>query len=205
MAETKYSEAEILQARERLARAFARLSTLVAGVPERMQTLERSRADAFNRVKEAQTLLENERAINAQRDSLSESAKEQLQLVEDRVRDAQLLISERDASIADLHSTLSSVEKELNKRDLELASTKETVLSLEERMMSLQDEHEHIVRQLELLREERDKAIKDLREKNTDDEAFALKFTRDERLQLLKTVDTLIERVDELTSSNGHR
>ncbi|HET9137269.1 MAG TPA: hypothetical protein VFO76_11570 [Candidatus Kapabacteria bacterium] len=204
MADSKHTEAEIIQARERLARAFTRLSTLVAGIPERIQTLERSRSDANNRVKEAQTLLEKERAINAQRDSLSESAKEQLQIAEERIRDGQSLVSERDASIAELHSTLSSLEKELHKRDMELASSKENVLSLEERMLGLQDENMQIVRQLEELREERDRATAELQNKKSDEDAYALKFTRDERQQLLKTVDSLIQRVDELTSPNGH-
>jgi chromosome segregation ATPase len=204
VADSKHTEAEIIQARERLARAFTRLSTLVAGIPERIQTLERSRSDANNRVKEAQTLLENERAINAQRDSLSESAKEQLQAAEERIRDGQSLVSERDASIAELHSTLSSLEKELHKRDLELSSSKENVLSLEERMLGLQDENTQIVRQLEELREEHNRAIAELKNKKTDDDAYAVKFTPDERQQILKTVDSLIQRVDELTSPNGH-
>src|SRR5690242_5170096 len=117
MSDVKHIDTEILQARERLARALTRLSTLVGGVPARMTLLDRARNDAVQKLKEAQTLVENERAINAQRDSLSENAKAELQLAGDRLRDAELVIGERDTAISELHSTVSSLENEVNRKD----------------------------------------------------------------------------------------
>ncbi len=78
MPELTRSEAEILGARESLARAFARLEKLVALIPEKLKAYESAASEARARSAELQELLDRERVINAQRDSLSESTKEEI-------------------------------------------------------------------------------------------------------------------------------
>ncbi len=204
MSEGTYQEADIIQARERLARALTRLTTLVGGIPEQFQLLERSRQDAVNRLKENSQLLESERAITSQRDSLSESAKNEIQTLAEKLKDAVALITDRDAIIADQETQIASYKKEVELRNSELIETSLQHSTLKQDIISIQDEHQQIVRQLEMLREERDSAMKAMQERVSVDETVALKFTREERLQLLKTVDGLIEKVDHLSQSNGH-
>ncbi len=204
MSEGIYQEADIIQARERLARALTRLSTLVGGIPEQFQLLERSRQDAVNRLKESAQLLESERTITSQRDSLSESAKNEIQTLAEKLRDAVTLINDRDAIIVDQEAQMASYKKEVELRNSELIDTSLQLSTLKQDILSIKDEHQQMMRQLEMLREERDSAMKAMQERVSIDETVALKFTRDERLQLLKTVDGLIEKVDHLSHSNGH-
>ena len=205
MSDGIYQEADIIQARERLARALTRLSTLVGGIPEQFQLLERSRHDAVNRLKENAQLLESERAITSQRDSLSESAKAEIQTLAEKLKDAVTIINDRDAIIADQEAQITSYKKEVELRNSELIDTSLQLSTLKQDILSIKDEHQQMMRQLEMLREERDSAMKAMQERVSIDETVALKFTRDERLQLLKTVDGLIEKVDHLSQSNGHQ
>ncbi len=204
MSDPIYQEADIIQARERLARALTRLTTLVGGIPEQFQLLERSRQDAVKRLKENAQLLESERAITSQRDSLSESTKNEIQTLAEKLKEAVTLINDRDAIIADQDTQIASYKKEVELRNSELIDASLQLSTLKQDIVSIQDEHQHMMRQLELLREERDSALKAIQERVSIDETVALKFTRDERLQLLKTVDGLIEKVDHLSQPNGH-
>ena len=81
MIDSKQREAELLKARERLARAFARLETVVGAMPERIRLLESTRDKSANRIKEIEALLEREKAITEQRQSLSDGATEEANLI----------------------------------------------------------------------------------------------------------------------------
>ncbi|MBS1903558.1 MAG: hypothetical protein JSS75_07650 [Bacteroidetes bacterium] len=205
MSEATQHEAEILQTRERLARAMSRLASLVHGVEDQVEMLVRTREDAMLRLRENEALLERERAITSQRDALGESAKAEIEQANDALHHANMTIAERDATIAQLERSIGSLEGELTVRVSKITEAAHRIGELEQALVELRDENAHIVRQLELLREERDKASKELRDARAEEDVYALKFTRDERLQLLKTVDALIDRVDELTQPLGRK
>jgi chromosome segregation ATPase len=205
MGEQNNHEAEILQARERLARAMARLGTLVGGMANQLERFESARADAVSRLKENEALLERERAITQQRDSLNESAKAEVSAAEEETKKVSAELAERDKTIRELNASVELLQYELDARDTKLSEAAERIGNAEDSLSGLKDEHSHIVLQLERLKEERDKAMKDLRTTMQQGENFALKFTQDERLQLLKTIDAIIERVDQLSHQNGRR
>jgi chromosome segregation ATPase len=205
MSEQNNHEAEILQARERLARAMTRLTTLVGGVSAQLGRIESSRADAVSRLKESEALIERERAIAKQRESLSDSVKAEVTAAEEELKKLKATLAERDQTIRELNASLELFRTEIDERDSKLAEAAGRIGGAEDSLAGLKDEHSHIVLQLERLKEERDKAMKDLRTTMQQGENFALKFTQDERLQLLKTVDAIIERVDQLSRQNGKR
>lgn len=196
MLDSKQREAQLLQARERLARAFARLETIIGGLPDRIRQLESSREKSQLRIAEIEELLERERAITEQRQSLSEGATEEMHALAQKLEKAEKYLSERDKKIAELEKNLAHRSGEL------LAYEKAHVDSLEREqkhtatIQRLEEENAAIERQLELLKEDRESLQKHLGDVEEKDSSYALVFTQDERLSLLKTVDTLIERVD---------
>ena len=201
MINSKQREAELHKARERLARAFTRMETILGAMPDRIRLLESSRDKSANRIKEIEALLEREKAITAQRRSLSDGANEELLLLTSKLEKAEKHIADRDKKIAEL-------EKNLNHRSGELLAYERThveSLEREERLSAtisrLEEENGGIERKLEMLKEERENLTKQLSQVEEKDHSFALTFTQDERLSLLKTVDTLIERVDAMA---GH-
>ena len=203
MIDSKQHEAELLKARERLARAFARLETIVGVIPERIRLLESTRDKSQSRIKEIEELLERERAITSQRQSLTDGATEELHLISAKLEKAEKHIAERDQKIAEL-------EKELDRHSAELLAYETShveALEREERLTTtisgLEEENAGIERQLEMLKEERETLHKQLSQVSEKENSFALTFTQDERLSLLKTVDTLIERVDAMAGHNG--
>src|SRR5689334_9794101 len=113
MLDSKQREAELLRARERLARAFAQLETIVADIPERIRSLESSRDKSQQRVAEIEELLERERAITAQRQSLSEGATEEMHALNAKLEKAEKHINERDKKIAELEQNLNHRSGEL--------------------------------------------------------------------------------------------
>src|SRR4051812_47967340 len=113
MLDSKQREAQLLQARQRLAQAFARLETITGAMPERIRMLESSRDRSLVRIKEIEELLERERAITEQRQSLSEGAAEEVHAVSAKLEKAEKLLAERDKKNAEL-------EKELNHKSGEL-------------------------------------------------------------------------------------
>ena len=201
MIDTKQREAELLKARERLARAFARLETIVGPVPERIRLLESTRDKSAKRISEIEELLERERAITAQRQSLSEGATEEVHLLTAKLDKAEKLITERDKKIAELESALDHRSSELLAYERSHVEALEREEKLTAAISLLEEENAGIERQLEMLKEERETLHKQLSEVSEKDNSFALSFTQDERLNLLKTVDTLIERVDVMS---GH-
>src|SRR4051812_8676611 len=96
MLDSKQREAHLLQARQRLARAYARLETVANVLAERIRSLESSRDKSELRVKEIEELLERERAITNQRQSLTESATEELQALNAKLEKTEKILAERD-------------------------------------------------------------------------------------------------------------
>jgi chromosome segregation ATPase len=196
MLDSKQREAQLLQAREGLARAFAQLEAIIGAIPERIRLLESSRDRSQMRITEIEELLERERAITAQRQSLSQGATEEVHALSAKLEKTEKHLAERDKKIAEL-------EKNLNHRSGELlAYEKAHVDSLEREQKQitlvsrLEEENADTLRQLELLKEERENIQRQLSQVEAKDNTYALVFNQDERLSLLKTVDSLIERVD---------
>ncbi len=198
MLDSKQREAQLLQARERLARAFTRLEAIVGDLPDRIRQLESTHDKSAHRIKEIEELLERERAITSQRQLLSDGAAEQVHALNQKLEKSEKLAAERDKKIAESEKNLIHKENEL------LAYEKSHVDSLEreqkfaETTQRLEEESAAIIRQLELMKEERESLQKQLGVVEEKDNSYALAFTQDERLSLLKTVDTLIERIDTL-------
>src|SRR4051812_23965482 len=113
MLDSKRREAQLLRARERLARAFARLETIIDSLPERMRTLESSRDASQQRVQEIEELLERERAITGQRQALSESTADEIQNLEAKLSAAEVCIAERDKKIAEIEGEMKHYANEL--------------------------------------------------------------------------------------------
>jgi chromosome segregation ATPase len=196
MLDSKQREAQLLQVRERLARAFTRLEMVVGPLPERIRQLESSLEKSGHRIKEIEELLERERAITTQRQSLSDGATEEIHALKQKLEKAEKLVSERDKKITEL-------ETQLDRQGVELLSyEKSHVDSLEREqkyssvITRLEEENSAIELRLELMKEERENLQKQLNKFEEKDNSYALMFTQDERLSLLKIIDTLIERVD---------
>ena len=198
MLDTKQREAQLLQARERLARAFARLETIIGALPDRIRMLETSRDKSQLRINEIEELLDRERAITSQRQSLSDGVTEEVHALKQKLEKSEKHVAERDKKITEL-------EKNLDHKNAELLAYEKShveALEREQKFSSdierLEEDNTALVRQLELLKEERENLQKQLGQVEEKDSSYALMFTQDERLSLLKTVDTLIERVDAL-------
>ncbi len=196
MLDSKQREAQLLQARERLARAFARLETIIGSVPEHIRLLESSRDKSQSRITEIEELLERERAITAQRQSLSEGATEEVNALNTKLERVEKNISERDKKIADLEKNLNHRTGELIAYEKAHADSLEREQKFITTISHLEEENAGIERKLELLKEERENIHHQLSQVEQKENSYALLFTQDERLSLLKTVDTLIERVD---------
>ena len=196
MLDSKQREAQLLQARERLARAFAKLETHVSALPDRLRLLESSRDKSQHRIKEIEELLERERAITSQRQSLSEGAAEEVNVLNAKLEKAEKHIADRDKKISEMEKDMAHVSGELLAYEKSHADSGERQQKLVTMIARLEEENAAIERQLELLKEERENLQKQLGQVEEKDNSYALAFTQDERLGLLKTVDALIERVD---------
>jgi chromosome segregation ATPase len=208
MLDSKQREAQLLQARERLARAFAQFETIIGAIPERIRLLESSRDKAQLRITEIEELLERERAITAQRQSLSDGATEEIHTMTAKLEKAEKQVAERDKKIGELEKNLDHHSGELLAHEQAHIESLEIEEKQSARIAHLEGENTAIERQLELLKEERENLQKQLAQVEEKDNTYALVFTQDERLSLLKTVDTLIERVDAMAMgviSNGTR
>jgi chromosome segregation ATPase len=201
MLDSKQREAHLLQARERLARAYARLETVASTLAERMRMIESSRDKSQLRVKEIEELLERERAITNQRQSLSDSATEELQALNAKLEKTEKILAERDKKIADLEKEIDSQNNEIFRYEKSHVESLEREDTLRELAAKLEEDNASLVRQLELLKEERENLHKHLEQAEQKENSYALMFTQDERLSLLKTIDSLIEKVDKVT---GH-
>lgn len=196
MLDSKQREAQLLRARERLARAFTKLETHVSALPDRLRLLESSRDKSQHRIKEIEELLERERAITSQRQSLSEGAAEEVNALNAKLEKAEKHLAERDKKISEMEKDMAHVSGELLAYEKSHADSGERQQKLVTMIGRLEEENAAIERQLELLKEERENLQKQLGQVEEKDNSYALAFTQDERLGLLKTVDGLIERVD---------
>ncbi|MDP4230124.1 MAG: hypothetical protein Q8916_06930, partial [Bacteroidota bacterium] len=150
MLDSKQREAQLLQARERLARAFARLEAMIGELPDRIRLLELSRDKSQMRIREIEELLDRERAITAQRQSLSEGTAEEMQVLSQKFEKLEKHLAERDKRISEL-------ENELDRRNNELTSYEKSHIDSLEReqrytdsIQRLETENSGIERQLEL-------------------------------------------------------
>lgn len=201
MLDSKQREARLLQARERLARAYSRLETHVGVIPERLRQLESSRDKSQDRIKEIEELLERERTITSQRQSLSEGTAEEINALNAKLEKAEKQISDRDKRITDMEKDIDHINGSLLEYEKTHADSGERQQKLVTMIGKLEEENSSLERQLELLKDERESLQKQLGEVEEKDNSYAVAFTQDERLSLLKTVDTLIERVDAITHS----
>jgi chromosome segregation ATPase len=165
--------------------------------------LESSREKSQLRINEIEDLLERERAITSQRQSLSEGAAEEVNALSQKLGKVEKHLTERDKKIAEL-------EKNIEHRNAELLSYEKAHIDSLEReqkfratIQQLEQENSGIERQLELLREERGNLQIHLGQVEEKDNSYALVFSQDERLNLLKTIDSLIERVDTMSGHYG--
>ncbi len=202
MLDSKQREAQLLQARERLARAFARLETMIGAVPERIRLLESSRDKSQSRIAEIEELLERERAITAQRQSLSEGTTEEVHTLTAKLEKAEKHAAEGDKKISELEKNLDLRSDELLAYEKTLVDSSKREEKLIAQVSRLEEEKSSIERQLELLKEERENLQRQYTQIEEKDNSYALMFTQDERLGLLKTVDSLIERVDALSGNH---
>jgi chromosome segregation ATPase len=172
-------------------------------MPERIRLLESSRDKSQNRIREIEELLERERAITQQRQSLSEGVAEEVRAFSEKVEKAEKLIAERDKKITDLEKNLDRQSAELSTNEKAHIESLEREEKLTTEISRLIQDNALIERKLELMIEERENLQKQLLQVEQKDSSYALVFSQDERLGLLKTIDTLIERVDFISGHNA--
>ncbi|MEP7234937.1 MAG: hypothetical protein ABI778_06545 [Ignavibacteriota bacterium] len=203
MLDSKQREAQLMQARERLARAFTRLDGLLSLFPERIRLLESSRSKSDSRIAEIEELLVREKAITAQSKSLSEGVTEELQLISAKLQRAEQALSERDNQLADFDKELGTKGSELLANERAHIESLEREEMLKAALTTLESMNSDLLGQLELLKDEREKLQSELSNSAKKTDTFALLFTQGERLSLLKTVDSIIERVDGVIESTA--
>jgi DNA repair exonuclease SbcCD ATPase subunit len=201
MLDSKQQEAQLLGARERLARAFGRLNTISGGLSERLRQLGSTGERSQLRIKEIEGLLERERAIAAQSQSLSESTTDEVHVLSAKLEKAEKQIAERDKKIKTLEKNLELRDGELHAFRKAQSDSLEQEEKLRAEIIRFQDENTRIERKLELLIEDKENLQQLLEKIQKEEQSFALTFTQDERLSLLKTVDSLIERVDSIAGN----
>lgn len=206
MAELTRSEAEILGARESLARAFARLEKLVAAVPDKIKSLESQTTEAVNRTAEVEKLLEQERMITAQRQSLSESTKEEIKGLltkieqleaaqgagDDRVLAKEQTITELEAMLADFRTEISLKNAEIERISVELSTSKVMTEELLTKLDSLQEANTNL--QGQCLRYE-----SEINEILARENSYAKKLTDADKASMIKTIDSIVAKIDSLT------
>jgi chromosome segregation ATPase len=214
MPEFTRSEAEILGARESLARAFARLEKLVALIPEKLKGYEAAALEARARSVELQELLERERVINAQRDSLSESTKdeikglltkvEQLEAAsgqgDDRIHAKEQTIIELEAMLADFRTETALKNAEIERISAEMNSSKTMSEELLAKLDSLHEANTNL--QGQCLRYE-----SEIAEILAKESSYAMKLSENDKASLVSTIDSIIAKIDTLSPtihSNGH-
>jgi chromosome segregation ATPase len=206
MAELTRSEAEILGARESLARAFARLEKLVAAVPDKIKSLESQTTEAVNRTAEVEKLLEQERMITAQRQSLSESTKEEIKGLltkieqleaaqgagDDRVLAKEQTITELEAMLADFRTEISLKNAEIERMSGELSTSQVMTEELLTKLDSLQEANTNL--QGQCLRYE-----SEINEILARENSYAKKLTDADKASMIKTIDSIVAKIDSLT------
>jgi chromosome segregation ATPase len=214
MPELTRSEAEILGARESLARAFARLEKFVALIPEKIKGLESAASEARARSAELQELLDRERVINAQRDSLSESTKEEIKGLltkveqleaatgegDERVHAKEQTIIELEAMLADFRTETALKNAEIERLNSEITSSKAMSEELLTKLDSLHEANTNL--QGQCLRYETE-----INQILATESAYAKKLSENDKASLLSTIDTIIAKIDTLAPtihSNGH-
>ncbi len=210
MPELTRSEAEILGARESLARAFARLEKLVAHIPEKIKGFESVASEAKARSAELQELLDRERVINAQRDSLSESTKdeikglltkvEQLEAAsgdgDDRVHAKEQTIIELEAMLADFRTETALKNAEIERLNAEITSSKTMSEELLTKLDSLHEANTNL--QGQCLRYETE-----INQILATENSYAKKLSEKEKEAIVAKIDTIVGKIDSLSGMNG--
>lgn len=210
MSELTRSEAEILRARESLARAFARLEKLVERIPDTLQGFESAATEARARSAELQELLDRERVINAQRDSLSESTKveikglltkvQELEIVntqqEERVQAKEQTVIELEAMLADFRTETSLQKAEIERLHSELITAKSMSEDLLTKLDALHEANTHL--QDQCLRYEAE-----INQILTTENSFAKKLSAAEKEALVVKIDTIVHQIESLSGTNS--
>lgn len=210
MPELTRSEAEILGARESLARAFARLEKLVALIPEKIKGFESAASEARARSAELQELLDRERVINAQRDSLSASTKdeikglltkvEQLEAAsgegDDRIHAKEQTIIELEAMLADFRTETALKNAEIERLNAEITSSKTMSEELLTKLDSLHEANTNL--QGQCLRYETE-----INQILATENSYAKKLSEKEKEAIVAKIDTIVGKIDSLSGMNG--
>jgi chromosome segregation ATPase len=203
MPEPSLREAEILQAREHLARAFARL-------PEKIKSYEAVAGEARARAAELQELLDRERVISSQRNSLSDSAKEEMRALHARVEEADKSVEEavervrlKDETIHELEALLADFRAEAARKDAEITRTigdatksKTMTDELLAKLEALEEANRNL--QGQCLRYENE-----ISEITAKENSYAKKFSPKDRENFIAAIDGAIAKIDKLASANG--
>lgn len=214
MAEFTLREADVLEARADIARSLERLQRTIAKVPERFKHLEAQRDEAHARVKEVEDLLARERVITQQRNSLSDSAKEEIRHLNAKVTELEKetaqageiaqrkeeVITELEAQLAAFRSEIGQKDADLNRLTDELRSSQVISEELLAKLDSLQEANARL--QEQCLRYE-----SEVNEFSERDATYAVRLTDLQRRTLVETIDTAISKIDTLSakhSNNNH-
>jgi chromosome segregation ATPase len=203
-------EAQLLQARERMARSFERLQKLVALIPERIKKLEEKSSDTDSRKSELQELLDRERVITSQRIALDESNREEIKLLQLRVqsleKDLQLAqgqLTKKDATIVELESMLADFRAEVSQKDVSFAKLSDehsTTKNITDEVLAKLDAMQDAYR---ILQQQCFRYESQIAQMNETDSAIAVKMNDSQRTTIIAEIDAIIASLDTLTPSNG--
>ena len=211
MAEFTLREADVLEARADIARSLERLQRTIAKVPERIKHLEAQRDEAHARVKEVEDLLARERVITQQRNSLSDSAKEEIRHLNAKVTELEKetaqavevaqrkeeVITELEAQLAAFRSEIGQKDADLNRLTDELRSSQVISEELLAKLDSLQEANARL--QEQCLRYE-----SEVNEFSERDAGYAVRLTDTQRRTLVETIDTAISKIDTLSAKHSN-
>jgi chromosome segregation ATPase len=195
-------ESELLSARESLARALERLITLASAVPERIRTAAEIESQSKKRVAEVEQLLDKERIISSQRQSLEESAKEEIKSLLAKVEELQRGSSDIDNVIAAKENTIAELELLLADFRTEIARKDADINRLTSEIRSAETAGQELLAKLDAMQEANQRLQEqclryesEIAEMESAD-AGSLRITQDERNAILAEIDALVARLD---------
>lgn len=195
-------ESELLSARESLARALERLITLASAVPERIRTAAEIESQSKKRVAEVEQLLDKERIISSQRQSLEESAKEEIKALLAKVEELQRGSSDIDNVIAAKENTIAELELLLADFRTEIARKDADINRLTSEIRSAETTGQELLAKLDAMQEANQRLQEqclryesEIAEMESAD-AGSLRITQDERNAILAEIDALVARLD---------
>jgi chromosome segregation ATPase len=185
---------------------------MIALVPEKMKSYEAAASEARARAAELQELLDRERVISSQRNSLSDSAKEEMRALQSKadesVKEAEEAVERvrlKDATIHELEAMLADFRTQVSRKDADIArisgeagSSKTMTEEVLAKLEALEEANRHL--QDQCLRYENE-----ISEMTAKENSYAKKLSVKDKENLVAAIDGVLNKLDKLTTANGRK